>query len=289
MVKKLLKYEFKARAPMLLLMWGIIIAVACAARILAIIVYHAPETENPAVSTIIGIVSIFHTSSVAMLVIGCIAMVVITMVLNVVRFYKNLYSAEGYLSFTLPVSRKQHIFAKTFVSFVMTAGGILVCFIAGLINTDFESLRAMLEQTGLNTLIDAFVAECGTVNCVLYIIEAVLVIVAFILCGIMKYNACLSIGQLARRRKILLSFGVYAGLYFARQFISTVFVAILMPLTLFNNNFNGFIERINEWFEGNSAAGFHIILCVNLAIYVIGFVLFSIATYLPMKKKLNLE
>lgn len=42
-----------------------------------------------------------------------------TVVINIVRFYKNLVTDEGYLTFTLPVSSKQIIASKLISSLVM--------------------------------------------------------------------------------------------------------------------------------------------------------------------------
>lgn len=289
MVKKLLKYEFKARGPILLLMWGIILLIACMVKILSLVVYNAPVTDETETSAVMTIATIFYSSSAALLRVGCAALMVVTAVLNIVRFYKNLYSPEGYLSFTLPVSENQHIFVKTFVSFVMTLGSFLVIILGELISLDVESLRLLrliFEDSGLDKVFSEFVATCGTANCVFYVIEAILAVIASVLCGIMKYNACLSIGQLARRRKVLLSFGVFAGLFVLRQLIATIILAIIMPLMLFNDNI---FEQIFAWFAGHLAVGMHMLICSYIAIFVIGFVLFYLATYLPMKKKLNLE
>lgn len=272
MVKKLLKYEFKSMIRVPLLLWGIVLLIACTVKILSLV-----KTDSIAFDIIYG-------SDIFFLVVGCISLITVTTALIIVRFYKNLYSSEGYLSFTLPVSEHQHIFVKTFVSFVLLVGGMLVCCVSALIaaNNDFY-------QTFFDPLfkdISDLVRECGTVNIVFYVIESILAFIVSVISGILVFYACLSIGQLARRRKVLLAVGVYAGLYTLAQIIMTVFIVIMAVVTISNPNF---INEIDDWISINYAASIHIVLCSTFVINAVGVVLFYLATYLPMKKRLNLE
>ena len=43
---------------------------------------------------------------------GSAAVIIAAEVLAIVRFYKNMYSTEGYLTFTLPVTNHQHLISK---------------------------------------------------------------------------------------------------------------------------------------------------------------------------------
>lgn len=271
MVKKLLKYEFKSMIRIPLILWGIVLLIACTVKILSLV-----KTDSVAFKIIYG-------SDIFFLVVGCIALVTVTTVLIIVRFYKNLYSSEGYLSFTLPVNEHQHIFVKTFVSFVLLIGGMLVCFVSMLIaNADFYRLYF----DALSKTISDLVRELGTVNIVFYVIESILAFIVSVISGILVFYACLSIGQLARRRKVLLAVGVYAGLYTLAQIIMTVFMVIMAVVTISNPNF---INEIDDWINNNFAASIHIALCSTFVINAVGVVLFYLATYLPMKKRLNLE
>ncbi len=66
------------------------------------------------------------TSSVLLLLVG-IAVFVVTLVVICMRFYKNLYSNEGYLSFTLPLKPHLHLVSKAIVSFIWMVLSALVC------------------------------------------------------------------------------------------------------------------------------------------------------------------
>lgn len=272
MVKTLLKYEFKTRYKLPALMSLILLGIAGAVRLLS-----AFRVDSI-------IYSVIYNSSVFFFIVGCIALISVTVILNIVRFYKNLYSSEGYLSFTLPVTEHQHIFVKTLVSFTLLAGAAVVVFLAALLAAETNFMKWFFGQ--LDVLIRGLINDCGTTNFVFYVIETVAVAVVYTLCSIMKYHACLSIGQLAKRRKVLLSVGVFAALYAVRQLLGTMFIIVNMQIALSGENL---IVRIGRWMTEHYAQSVHIILCLILVYYLIGTVLFYLATYLPMKKKLNLE
>ena len=97
----------------------------------------------------------------------------------------------------------------------------------------------------------------------------------------LKLYCCLSAGQLAKKRKILLAFGVYFGIYVVKQIIATVFIATAAVNYVF-------FESISEWISDNGIAFIHILLCGSIVFYaVLSLVYFLINKYL-MSKKLNL-
>ena len=80
-----------------------------------------------------------------------------------IRFYKNLYTDEGYLMFTLPVSRSQLIWSKLIVSM---AWGILSAVLAALMWTMVLSVAGGLVLTAVYLVFaDSIIAMFGgTVN-----------------------------------------------------------------------------------------------------------------------------
>jgi hypothetical protein len=118
-------------------------------------------------------------------------------------------------------------------------------------------------------------------NIALYIIEGIIVLLLSLTAMYLKLYCCLSVGQLAKKRKILLAFGVYFGIYVVKQIIATVFIATVAV------NFD-LIDRIGEWISVNGIAFIHILLCGAIVFYaVLSLVYFLINKYL-MSKKLNL-
>ncbi|MFR5640554.1 MAG: hypothetical protein ACLUDF_05780 [Butyricicoccus sp.] len=94
---KLLKYEWKACARTCLPLYGVLILMSLISRMLYVIPKNASlDFMLPAIGS--------------MLYMGVMmAAFVVTAVILIQRFYKNLLGSEGYLMFTLPVTVTQHL------------------------------------------------------------------------------------------------------------------------------------------------------------------------------------
>ncbi|MFR4414399.1 MAG: hypothetical protein ACLT4C_03525 [Butyricicoccus sp.] len=104
---KLLKYEWKACARTCLPLYGVLILMSLISRILYVIPKNASlDFMLPAIGS--------------MLYMGVMmAAFVVTAVILIQRFYKNLLGSGGYLMFTLPVTVTQHLLSKTIIAVVM--------------------------------------------------------------------------------------------------------------------------------------------------------------------------
>ena len=96
MVKKLLKHEFIYYFRTFALFLPIVLVIAAMTR-----VFRLFENSDSVIA------SIAVGSSALMLFVACWALLVLSVIVAVVRFYKNMYSAEGYLTFTLPVKHSE--------------------------------------------------------------------------------------------------------------------------------------------------------------------------------------
>ncbi len=81
---------------------------------------------------------------------------VVTAVILIQRFYKNLLGSEGYLMFTLPVTVTQHLLSKTIIAVVMIGLSGLSALISIIIFAD-KMILSMDECgrlfTGLSNLL----------------------------------------------------------------------------------------------------------------------------------------
>ena len=104
MFGKRFKHVVKATARLLLPLYVVIVVLTIMDRI----VLNLDVFE--------GIMFFIPGMLTTLYVISLIAIVVVTIVMLIIRFYKNLISDEGYLMFTLPVKTHQLINAKMFAS-----------------------------------------------------------------------------------------------------------------------------------------------------------------------------
>lgn len=278
MVKKLIKYDFMSYLRILLPVQLIVIGVALINRIIQ---FFEPPLTKTGYGVDTGSSAIYNSIFVSSLVLYIISIVVcllITVIISVVRFYQGMYSNEGYLNHTLPVTAAQHIWAKLITSMLFYLGSLFAVFISFMIITAGD-LNIEIFKAGFYVLGKAF--NSYGANIALYILEGIIVLLLSVTAMYLKLYCCLSVGQLAKKRKILLAFGVYFGIYVVKQIIATIFIT----MAAVNNEL---MERISEWISDNGIAFIHIVLCGGIVFYaVLSLVYFLINKYL-MSKKLNL-
>lgn len=266
MVKKLLKHELIYYFRSFILFLPIVLLVAIMTRVFTLF-----DSENVFIQLIRG-------SSYLMLFIACFALIIMSVVVGVVRFYKNMYSAEGYLTFALPVKNSQHIFVKLAGAFICEATCWLVVILAVIISLESDLLKEI--SAGINMLL----TEMGIKNVGLFYAEYILVIIVSLISTMLLYYTCITIGQTAKKNRILLAVGSYFIYYAATQVTVTMMMAVFMIVSL-----TGAFDGIIQFMENNPA----IIMHVGLGLGTIASASFGalcwFITQKIMTKKLNLE
>jgi len=157
-----------------------------------------------------------------------------------VRFYRNMYSDEGYLIHTLPVSKQDLLMSHVIVGTIhtlITTIIMLVC-IFGLMFFLFTCLDSR-TQAALSLTYDpqmmTELEEAFAVNPVIKIIMLVLYLIFGSAHGVLMAFASISLGQLFTKHKIIGSIICYIGLYTIIQIASSLIVLPFMGLSLFGN------------------------------------------------------
>jgi len=200
----------------------------------------------------------------------------ITLIYLLIRFYKSMFTDEGYLTFTLPVKPATLLNGKVLVAFCwMILDMVLVClsiFILAVSPKTFAELqKGMLEISG----------ELAKVG--LSISELVIWVVIFVIVGafscILAITASLSLGQLSNKHKIAMSVVSYIGMSILTQVVSTYILSM--------SSFNSFLENIEK--TGFSLPAFHQFMYFSLFVSILFTVMYYLITYFIISKKLNLE
>lgn len=160
-----------------------------------------------------------------------IAIFVLTVVMMIQRFYRNLLCDEGYLMFTLPVKPRTLIVSKLIVTIMWIAASFIVTFLSIL----FIALDISTKTVDISdfNLFFSVVGENFDVLTVVYILELILVAVSVAAAFVLMIYASLALGNLSSKHKLLWSFGAYIGLYISVQFIIMLAVTLC---TMFNLN-----------------------------------------------------
>lgn len=169
-----------------------------------------------------------------LLVIACvlaiIASAVVTEILIYWRFYKNFFTDEGYLTFTLPVSRKTLLLSKTVNALIWTAAQvvlILVCVVLLVVlgipaEAGIEALEGVLY--GLS-MIWAEVGAWGLI----YAVEFLLLMLCGMLFSVSLIHFCITMGaMLAKKHKLLAAVGVYYVVNMAVSLVTQLLTIVFM-------------------------------------------------------------
>lgn len=264
MLGKLLKYEFKATGR---IFFPLYIALAAFALINRFLLSY--ESSN----VFLNAPQVIGKISYALLI---VAIFVLTFVIMIQRFYKNLLSEEGYLMFTLPVKSRDHIFSKLLVSFCWNLASFLVILgsLAILLVTP-ENFRCFLDF--LAKAWPEIQAIFGS-HTVLLILEFTAILLIGTICSTLMIYTAISIGQLFSRHKLAGSFLAYIGLSFVSQMISSVMVGVVSIAS--PSVFNAAEPPI--WF-------IHTMLLGSMGLSIVLAVGYFIVTNYLLTRKLNLE
>ena len=269
MVKKLLKYELYAYTRTLLPVYAILLGISVLCRFVQFF-------ENDHVSY--GIV---FWSSVIALIITVVACIGMTVGYGIVRFYKNLFSSEGYLSFTLPVTPTAHLIAKTAGQFIFCAAAVAVSLVAASIATAGEVLVEVL-RAGFWLVGELF--EICEGNTVFYILEVLLLLAVAVIYFYLMCCACIAIGQTAKKNRILKAFGAYFVWYLITQIVGTVAIIIF---AVFGEI--GLLDAIAQVIADYPFAFVHVAMVGGLLLASAVSTMFFFIAHRIMSRRLNLE
>ncbi len=273
MVKKLFKYEFIYYIRTLGLFLLIIPVLGIMVRVFRLFEPLLIET------TWGNIVSTLAIGSAGLLCyLGSLALLLTTTIVGIVRFYKNMFSAEGYLTFTLPVTNHQHIFVKLTA---LTAFELLSCvsiLLGALVALSGDPLTMIFQS------VQEIFAGIPPIHGIFYGLELFLLLAVSCVATPLLYYACISIGQTAKKNRILLAVGVYFLYYAITQAVATVAMILLIILGSL-----GAFDGLVLWIGNHFSAFLHMVFIVSTLFTAALGALYYFITYRVMTRKLNLE
>ena len=221
MLRKLLKYDFGA----VIKLWCI---GALAVLVLAMGGGFCQRILNSG-RELHGIIDLTANMGMLLSALGILAFSVLTLIFLALRFYKNFFTDEGYLTFTLPVKLHKLINAKLILIFtVMFMTGLLLylaSFLGEVIGSEnyFETLQYRFDN--IKETVD-YLQKGGYLGwAVLYIVELVGIGFFMTLFNYLFLFCCITFGSIvAKRAKVAASIGIYFG----ANFVFSIVVAIFM-------------------------------------------------------------
>lgn len=273
MVRKLFKYETAYYARTLSAVYIALLGVAVIGRIIAIF-------ENESVGY-----SILRGSTIFALVVAMIGVTGLSFIFSIVRYYKSMYTGEGYLTHTLPVKSGTIINVKLVMAVLVNILSSVMCFVAFFIFTIGEWFNEF-AKAGIYIVKNMFedIPDEYMWRIIVYIIQMLPMLLVTLFGSLLLYYMCISIGQLFNKNRILAAIGVYFAIYMISQAIGTIFSIVF---TVF------FAEKLDQYLstltETQGLNLIHIVLAVALVIQIAMALLYYFIVRFINTKKLNLE
>ena len=214
MLKKLLKYDFLATFKI----WWIAAVTSLGLSFLggcAVTLIRAPRDLPQVVDASAGLmlfISIFSLFTFAIL----------SEIIILVRFYKNFFTDEGYLTFTLPVKTGSLINSKLIMSVTVTLTTLIVlavnvCVILGIgffdVIVDKELFKYVAE------LIDEVVAKFGA-YLFIYILEAIVIFVLGVVFSLLLMFCCITLASIITKKgRVATAIAIYYGVNCVLSFV----------------------------------------------------------------------
>lgn len=254
MLGKLFKHEWIAISKLLVVIHGFILIFAILSRIFFEVSGGVDMAISGEVNDIVEIIAALIIFAIV-LFICCAAM--FTSVYIAYRFYKNVFTDQGYLTNTLAV----------------LAVALLIMFANG------EFMSVLLPALG------RVLYYMGGLPAFCWILLVMILLAPFLM--IIHMYFCVAVGSLIPNHKILGAIGVYIASYIIIQIISTIVLVITgLGFTAGSMDTTGMTSAEASYYVGSILTPMFLVsvICEIIAILVFFFV-----TKYIMTKKLNLE
>lgn len=213
MLLKLMKYDLKAILKQMVFYYIGLVALGIVSKVLICLFQNTRFATISVIPTALFFVALY-------------ACLFVTMIISMIRYYKNMLSDEGYLTHTLPVKRNTILFSKLISTIIVEIISVLVIAICAFLHSP--------------TAVKLFIGELLTaLNIIDYNIHAIflslLVIFEIILVGVSQLTLvalCLSVGASFNKNKIVMSFVFYVAIHVIVQIVAGIILSFTFILIM---------------------------------------------------------
>lgn len=269
MVKKLFKHEYLAWLRVLPLIYGITLAIAAMLRIVLIF-----ENDSVYYGIVLG-------SAIFVFVVALMVTLASGTVFGIQRFYKNLFTGEGYLTHTLPVTPANHLWVKVITAVSFDVLSVIVCLFAGMTATAGEVFTEICKAAAylVKQIPGEYVGHIAG-----WTAELIVMLIVAMFNSQLLFYLCICIGQLFRKNRVLAAVGVYFGLYAISQVISTILTVVFAVMGEM-----GAWDHILEQIARHPIAFIHALLGGTIVLTALLSLAYFWICHTVVHKKLNLE
>lgn len=274
MLRKLIKYEFRATARVMLPLYLVVIVLALLTRGASL--WTQQVTFYGLGEGLLGVLAALIAVG---FILALLATFVVAVVLAVVRFRNNLLTDEGYVMFTLPVSPHSLVCSKLIVSTVWFLGAVVIDVVA---LVSLVADVAMFQEMGrvIQEVFDSLTAYYLG-NGVLFLVEVLILFLLGCAYTCLSFYTPLAIGHSFAQHKMLLSVAFFFAIVVAVNMISGTAMVAGLP----------FLDDLTLWVGDNltPAGVVHGVLWGSIAYTAVFTVVLYCITIRMLHRHLNLE
>ncbi len=179
-------------------------------------------------------------------IMAIMAVVIITLIYVVMRFYQSMVKDEAYLTFTLPVTIDQILWGKAFTALILLAISGVVCVLSLVIlmlpEIEFKHMVGFFRE-----LLKMMTEYENTLDVILICVMLVILAIVSGFSSVFHIYLSMGFGQLAKKRKIGASVLSYVGINIAVGFVSGNLIAPLFRLWAGDSTLFTVPEWMNQW------------------------------------------
>ena len=270
MLKKLIKYDFKA----VFKYWWIAalsVLVLCVSAAFAFesLLYKKNTSDSEQAFLIVLVCFAFF---------AIIAFSIINFILLFKRFKNNLFSDEGYLTFTLPVKRSSILTSKLITNVVFDVMTVIVILLGVFV------MVTLASEYEIFNIISMFFSELWQLLGMYLVIYAICILALLLLItvfSVLVLFICITCAYtITKKSRVLVGIGIYYGINFVISSFSNMFL-------------NSSFEHLSKWLfvlpESSSKAAIVLILLAAIAFVALLCMLVYTIEYYILDRKLNLE
>lgn len=286
MLKKLLKYDFAAIYKIWTIFAVAVVGMALITSFLIRFVLELSTSDNSLYYVLSTILTTVMSVGLMLLYFGLLT---ITPILCYYRYYKNFFSDEGYLTFTLPVSRKDLYLAKVVNTFIFSLGNVLVTVVTALVMFTIippaTQTYPVINPVVFNFIGKAFggIWEMLGGWTIAYALLGIVMIVLAELYNIGLIHLAVTVGAtVAKKQKLLAGIGIYMAATSIISFVAQFF-------TIFSSEaVAGFAFLIGRLPDTQGMAAVFVCLLLIAVVTAVLAVILHFVTLNTIEKKLNL-
>lgn len=269
MFGKLIKYEFRSIVKKIGVVWIALLAVSFFVGLIS----PLPIAESITYFTVSPETFLF--SSLTYLFVF-IALVIVTIMIVVQRYYRGVLGDEGYMLNTLPVKARDIVLSKGIV-------GSLVFLISSLVG--LISIFLFMGIVNIPTVLDAIgnMIKIANQNPWFCKISAELLILGFvsIIATVYEIYASISIGHLANKHRVILGIAAYIAIQVVFEWSKVYIFKLSLAGNMIENSYNA-----ANYYMTQSEVSWILIKNIIFAVCQIG--IFHVISEKILQKKLNL-